>query len=217
MTDKPLTLGRPRHAYVPSQLRVCGHVFEDGITCCALPENQIHNISAAMDAAACTDTGPDASGDPERMVSDDRRQWLRDKIANDPDLDTEAGARHPNKQQPAQRHELICTCPPLPEPTSDDCAIHGEQAGDKLKAIIDAQAANITDLESDLREALGDTATMADRNLTLRQQNAALREALKSADAAINPPDRKGISLHVWNERLKAATKIIRAALEASE
>lgn len=39
------------------------------------------------------------------------------------------------------------------------------------------------------------------------------REALQVADAAINPPDRSGISLHEWNERLKAATATIRAAL----
>lgn len=40
-----------------------------------------------------------------------------------------------------------------------------------------------------------------------------LRAALKVADEAINPPDRDGISLEKWNERLKAATKTIRAAL----
>ncbi len=40
--------------------------------------------------------------------------------------------------------------------------------------------------------------------------------ALKAADEAINPPDRDGISLATWNERLKAATIIIRTALASN-
>ena len=40
--------------------------------------------------------------------------------------------------------------------------------------------------------------------------------ALRAADAAINPPDRSGISLDIWNKRLKEATTIIRAALASS-
>lgn len=40
-----------------------------------------------------------------------------------------------------------------------------------------------------------------------------LLEALKTAAAAINPSDRGGISLMEWNERLKAATVCINAAL----
>ena len=47
----------------------------------------------------------------------------------------------------------------------------------------------------------------------LERHLAEARAALKAADAAINPPDRSGISLHVWNERLRDATKIIRQAL----
>jgi hypothetical protein len=54
-----------------------------------------------------------------------------------------------------------------------------------------------------LREQLAEVA----RNIASR------REALKVADAAINPPDRGGISLDEWNKRLKAATATIRAAL----
>lgn len=37
--------------------------------------------------------------------------------------------------------------------------------------------------------------------------------ALRVADAAINPPDRGGISMAIWHERLKAATAQIRAAI----
>ena len=38
-------------------------------------------------------------------------------------------------------------------------------------------------------------------------------EALKEVDEAINPPDKAGISLHTWNERLKVAEAGIRAAI----
>ena len=37
-----------------------------------------------------------------------------------------------------------------------------------------------------------------------------LREILMSADSAINPGDRGGLSLDKWNERLKAVTQDIR-------
>lgn len=40
-----------------------------------------------------------------------------------------------------------------------------------------------------------------------------MEAALRTADEAINPLDRAGISLDKWNERLKAATITIRAAL----
>ena len=40
-----------------------------------------------------------------------------------------------------------------------------------------------------------------------------LRAALLAADEAINPTDRIFISLHTWNNRLKEASKTIRAAL----
>jgi hypothetical protein len=41
--------------------------------------------------------------------------------------------------------------------------------------------------------------------------------ALKSADEAINPPDRGGISLDSWNQRLKAATALIRSVLPTAK
>ena len=44
-----------------------------------------------------------------------------------------------------------------------------------------------------------------------------LREALAYADAAINPPDRDGISLHTWNERLKSATETVRQAIALAD
>jgi hypothetical protein len=40
-----------------------------------------------------------------------------------------------------------------------------------------------------------------------------LTEGLRSAREAINPPDLGGISLHDWNQRLKAATVKIDALL----
>lgn len=40
---------------------------------------------------------------------------------------------------------------------------------------------------------------------------------LRSTDAAINPADRDGISLHEWNGRLKTATERIRAAIVEAE
>lgn len=42
------------------------------------------------------------------------------------------------------------------------------------------------------------------------------REALIAADAAINPPDRGGISMAEWNKRLKTATATIREVLTPS-
>ena len=51
----------------------------------------------------------------------------------------------------------------------------------------------------------------AGRRMLLRQD--AMIDALKHADAAINPPDRDGISMETWNGRLKIATAMIRAAL----
>ena len=45
----------------------------------------------------------------------------------------------------------------------------------------------------------------------------AMLAALKTADEAINPPDRSGISLDAWNSRLKTATAAIRAAIAKAE
>ncbi len=58
---------------------------------------------------------------------------------------------------------------------------------------------------------------MLDRIAGLEAENKRLREALAVADEAINPKDRGGISMHVWGQRLKAATEIIRAALKETE
>jgi hypothetical protein len=44
-----------------------------------------------------------------------------------------------------------------------------------------------------------------------------LLNALKAAAAAINPSDRQGISLMTWNDRLKAATVTINAAIAKAE
>lgn len=82
------------------------------------------------------------------------------------------------------------------------------------KSLFGCRAANSAAMDA---AACTDTGPDASSEPVNPQQNAALREALKAADTAINPPDRTGISLHVWNERLKAVTKIIRAALEASK
>ena len=42
-------------------------------------------------------------------------------------------------------------------------------------------------------------------------------EALNDADEAINPPDKSGISMMVWGQRLRAATETIRSAIAAAE
>jgi hypothetical protein len=44
-----------------------------------------------------------------------------------------------------------------------------------------------------------------------------LRDALCIADGAINPSDRDGISLEIWNKRLKSATLTIRDAINHAE
>lgn len=47
----------------------------------------------------------------------------------------------------------------------------------------------------------------------LRAERDEAQKLLIVADAAMNPPDREGISLHEWNARLKAATAAIRAGM----
>lgn len=64
-----------------------------------------------------------------------------------------------------------------------------------------------------LRALIDGLITQRNRADALEQEVARLREALKIADMAINPPDRGGISLDHWNVRLKNATGVIRAAL----
>ena len=46
--------------------------------------------------------------------------------------------------------------------------------------------------------------------LELKADLERLREILMSADSAINPGDRGGLSLDKWNERLKATTQEVR-------
>ncbi len=43
-----------------------------------------------------------------------------------------------------------------------------------------------------------------------------LAKALSTCITAMNPPDRNGISMHEWNQRLKAATKQACAVLDGS-
>lgn len=45
--------------------------------------------------------------------------------------------------------------------------------------------------------------------------NADMIALLRRVDEAINPPDRGGISLDVWQQRLKAITAEIRSAADA--
>jgi hypothetical protein len=56
-------------------------------------------------------------------------------------------------------------------------------------------------------------ARAGDDVVELKKQNEMLRDALEQADLAINPPDRDGISLHVWSERLKEITALIHKVL----
>jgi hypothetical protein len=44
-----------------------------------------------------------------------------------------------------------------------------------------------------------------------------LRDALHSAEAAINPPDVSGISMDTWNKRLKSASAEIKEAIERAD
>jgi hypothetical protein len=50
-----------------------------------------------------------------------------------------------------------------------------------------------------------------------RLQRDELLAACMAADAAMNPTDRSGISLHVWNQRLREATSVVRAAIAKAE
>jgi hypothetical protein len=60
-------------------------------------------------------------------------------------------------------------------------------------------------------------ALLAERIKDYRAENERLRESLRIADISINPPDRGGISLAIWNARLAGATSAIRAALRVEE
>ena len=58
---------------------------------------------------------------------------------------------------------------------------------------------------------------IAATNVKLVERVNVLEDALRIADISINPPDRDGISLNIWNARLAGATSKIRAALRTSE
>lgn len=76
-----------------------------------------------------------------------------------------------------------------------------------LLSAIEAQAAEVARLKSDvefLRSRRGDLCIERDR----------ARDAINIALEAINPPDRGGISLATWNERLKSATTVLHEALK---
>lgn len=61
---------------------------------------------------------------------------------------------------------------------------------------------------------MGMTTEDMERNLIRQAQTIGrLRNLLHDADEAINPPDRGGLSMEKWNERLKAITAKIRTEL----
>ena len=62
--------------------------------------------------------------------------------------------------------------------------------------------------------AAPETAAERDR---LKALNEEMLKALMIADLAINPTDKIHVSMHDWNNRLKAATLKIRIAISASE
>jgi hypothetical protein len=57
----------------------------------------------------------------------------------------------------------------------------------------------------------------AEANARLMAASPQMLDALKTANAAINPSDRQGISLLEWNNRLRAATVEIHAAIAKAE
>jgi hypothetical protein len=68
-----------------------------------------------------------------------------------------------------------------------------------------------------LPESYGGDYEGAAANARLMAASPEMLAALKTAAAAINPSDRGGISLMEWNERLKAATVAINAAIAKAE
>jgi hypothetical protein len=73
----------------------------------------------------------------------------------------------------------------------------------------------IVALQAEVARLRADNKFLHERRGQLVIERDKLREALAKADEAINPPDRNGISLAIWNERLKETTVSIRAALAA--
>ena len=58
------------------------------------------------------------------------------------------------------------------------------------------------------------------RGEVIKEQHARgleLAKALSACITAMNPPDRGGISMHEWNQRLKAATKQAAAVFDGSD
>jgi hypothetical protein len=98
---------------------------------------------------------------------------------------------------------------------------------EKLAAYREAQAKHvdrgvqIDKLKQENRALIQDYgATHADlwaKNAKLVERVSVLEDALRIADISINPPDRDGISLNIWNARLAGATSKIRAALRTPE
>lgn len=76
------------------------------------------------------------------------------------------------------------------------------QAASALQSLVERRAAMETEIEF-LRSRRGDLCIERDR----------ARDAIRNAIEAINPADRGGISLDVWNGRLKAATATMQEAL----
>lgn len=68
-----------------------------------------------------------------------------------------------------------------------------------------------------LGESRGGDYDVAAANARLIAAAPDLLSALKAAAAAINPSDIHGISLMTWNDRLKAATVTINAAIAKAE
>ena len=69
----------------------------------------------------------------------------------------------------------------------------------------EARAAFVTDLDQRV-DALLLLAKTQNEVEILQAEKASLIETVKTLLMAINPPDGKGLSLHDWNKRLKAAT-----------
>jgi predicted nuclease with TOPRIM domain len=81
-----------------------------------------------------------------------------------------------------------------------------EQNYERLEAERDKLKADLEQCGALLNAELDNTERMVERV-------SVLEDALRIADISINPPDRDGISLNIWNARLAGATSKIRAAL----
>jgi hypothetical protein len=68
-----------------------------------------------------------------------------------------------------------------------------------------------------LPESYGGDYYTAEAHARLMAAAPAMLEALKIANAAINPSGREGISLHAWNHLLREATPVICSAIAKAE